>query len=92
MVRLEYSLSSSNSWPHGTNYPDLGGDAASLCFEFGKSWETHLPLVEFSYNNNYQTSIKAATLEALKPIYWAEVGESQLTGPGLIHETTEKII
>ncbi|KAD2804657.1 hypothetical protein E3N88_38034 [Mikania micrantha] len=33
--------------------------------DFGNSWETHLPLVEFSYNNSYHTSIKAAPFEAL---------------------------
>ncbi|GJT00465.1 hypothetical protein Tco_0821634 [Tanacetum coccineum] len=26
------------------------------------------------------------------PICWAEVGDSQLTGPEIIHETTEKIV
>ncbi|GJX88368.1 putative reverse transcriptase domain-containing protein [Tanacetum coccineum] len=66
--------------------------------DFGKSWDRHLPLVEFSYNNSYHTSIKAAPFEALYgckcrlPICWAEVGDSQLTGPEIIHETTEKII
>ncbi|GJQ91383.1 putative reverse transcriptase domain-containing protein [Tanacetum coccineum] len=33
--------------------------------DFGKGWERHLPLVEFSYNNNYHTNIKAAPFEAL---------------------------
>ncbi|GJU32576.1 putative reverse transcriptase domain-containing protein [Tanacetum coccineum] len=33
--------------------------------DFGKNWDRHLPLVEFSYNNSYQTSIKAASFEAL---------------------------
>ncbi|GJQ89064.1 putative reverse transcriptase domain-containing protein [Tanacetum coccineum] len=33
--------------------------------DFGKSWDRHLPLVEFSYNNSYHTSIKAAPFEAL---------------------------
>nr|GFC28945.1 putative reverse transcriptase domain-containing protein [Tanacetum cinerariifolium] len=57
-----------------------------------------LPLVEFSYNNSYQTSIKAAPFEALygrkcrSPVYWAEVGDAQLTGLEIIHETTEKIV
>ncbi|KAD4585465.1 hypothetical protein E3N88_23066 [Mikania micrantha] len=66
--------------------------------DFGNSWETHLPLVEFFYNNSYHTSIKAAPFEALygrkcrSPICWAEVGDSQLTGPELVHETTEKIV
>ncbi|GKC93547.1 putative reverse transcriptase domain-containing protein [Tanacetum coccineum] len=66
--------------------------------DFGKGWVRHLPLVEFSYNNNYHTSIKAAPFEALyrrkcrSPICWAEVGDAQLTGPEIVHETTEKII
>ncbi|GJR29474.1 putative reverse transcriptase domain-containing protein [Tanacetum coccineum] len=33
--------------------------------DFGKVWERHLPLVEFSYNNSYHASIKAAPFEAL---------------------------
>ncbi|GJW30646.1 putative reverse transcriptase domain-containing protein [Tanacetum coccineum] len=33
--------------------------------DFGKGWEIHLPLVEFSYNNSYHASIKAAPFEAL---------------------------
>ncbi|GJT96064.1 putative reverse transcriptase domain-containing protein [Tanacetum coccineum] len=66
--------------------------------DFGKGWDKYLPLVEFSYNNCYHTSIKAALFEALygrkcrSPICWAKVGDSQLTGPEIIHETTEKIV
>ncbi|CAH1440273.1 unnamed protein product [Lactuca virosa] len=47
--------------------------------DFGKAWDSHLPLVEFSYNNSYHTSIKAAPFEALhgqkcgSPLCWAEV-------------------
>ncbi|GJT30817.1 putative reverse transcriptase domain-containing protein [Tanacetum coccineum] len=65
---------------------------------FGNSWINHLPLVEFSYNNSYHTSIKAAPFEVLygqkcrSPVCWAEVGDAQLIGPDLIQETTEKII
>nr|GFA60542.1 hypothetical protein [Tanacetum cinerariifolium] len=33
--------------------------------DFGGSWDRHLPLVEFSYNNSYHASIKAAPFEAL---------------------------
>ncbi|GKF16311.1 putative reverse transcriptase domain-containing protein [Tanacetum coccineum] len=66
--------------------------------DFGKGWERHLPLVEFSYNNNYHASIKATPFEALygrkcrSPVCWAKVGDVQLTGPEIIHETTEKIV
>nr|GFA18729.1 putative reverse transcriptase domain-containing protein [Tanacetum cinerariifolium] len=50
--------------------------------EFGNGWERHLPLVEFSYNNTYHASIKAAPFEALygrkcqSPVCWAEVGDA----------------
>ncbi|GKC63872.1 putative reverse transcriptase domain-containing protein [Tanacetum coccineum] len=66
--------------------------------DFGKGWVNHFPLVEFSYNNSYHASIKAAPFEALygrkcrSPVCWAEVGEVQLTGPEIVQETTEKII
>ncbi|GJZ61345.1 putative reverse transcriptase domain-containing protein [Tanacetum coccineum] len=66
--------------------------------DFGKGWDKHLPLIEFSYNNSYHASIKAAPFEALygrkyrSPVCWAEVGDVQLTGPEIIHETTEKIV
>ncbi|GJV20866.1 putative reverse transcriptase domain-containing protein [Tanacetum coccineum] len=65
---------------------------------FGSSWDRHLPLVEFSYNNSYHASIKAAPFEALygrkcrSPVCWSEVGDSQLTGPELVRETTEMIV
>ncbi|GKB03206.1 putative reverse transcriptase domain-containing protein [Tanacetum coccineum] len=66
--------------------------------DFGKGWVNHLPLVEFSYNNSYHASIKAAPFEALygrkcrSPVCWAEVREVQLTGPEIVQETTEKIV
>ncbi|GJS25926.1 putative reverse transcriptase domain-containing protein [Tanacetum coccineum] len=66
--------------------------------DFGSSWDLHLPLVEFSYNNSYHASIKAAPYEALygrkcrSSVYWSEFGDSQLIGPELIRKTTEKIV
>ncbi|GJU41176.1 putative reverse transcriptase domain-containing protein [Tanacetum coccineum] len=66
--------------------------------DFGNGWVKHLPLVEFSYNNSYHASIKAAPFEALygrkcrSPVCWAEVGQVQLTGPELVQESTERII
>ncbi|GKF90186.1 putative reverse transcriptase domain, ribonuclease H-like domain, aspartic peptidase domain protein [Tanacetum coccineum] len=66
--------------------------------DFGKGWERHLPLVEFSYNNSYNANIKAAPFEALygrkcrSPVCWAKVGDVQLTKPEIINETTKKIM
>ncbi|GKB98281.1 putative reverse transcriptase domain-containing protein [Tanacetum coccineum] len=66
--------------------------------DFGSGWDKHLPLAEFSYNNSYHASIKAAPFEALygrkcrSPVCWSEVGDAQLTGPEMIHETTEMIV
>ncbi|GJS70240.1 putative reverse transcriptase domain-containing protein, partial [Tanacetum coccineum] len=65
--------------------------------DFGGSWDVHLPLVEFSYNNSYHSIVRCASFEALygrkcrSPILWAEVGDVQLIGPELVQETTEKI-
>nr|GFC61537.1 putative reverse transcriptase domain, ribonuclease H-like domain, aspartic peptidase domain protein [Tanacetum cinerariifolium] len=92
-----------------TSHPETNGqsertiqtleDMLHACvLDFGKGWDKHLPLVEFSYNNSYHTSIKAAPFEALygrkcrSPICWAEVGDRHLTSPEIIHEITEKIV
>ena len=61
------------------------------------SWEEHLPLVEFAYNNSYQASIQMAPYETLfgrpcrSPLCWTEVGESSITGPNRIRDTSEKV-
>ncbi|GJW73912.1 putative reverse transcriptase domain-containing protein, partial [Tanacetum coccineum] len=61
------------------------------------SWDVYLPLVEFSYNNSYHSSVRCAPFEALygrkcrSSIMWAEVEEGQLIGPELVQETSEKI-
>ncbi|CAN4090624.1 unnamed protein product [Withania somnifera] len=50
--------------------------------DFKGSWDDHLPLIEFAYNNSYHSSIKMAPYEALygrkcrSPIGWFEVGET----------------
>ncbi|GJW42142.1 putative reverse transcriptase domain-containing protein [Tanacetum coccineum] len=70
----------------------------ACAIDFGGNWDTHLPLVEFLYNNSYHSSVKCAPFEALygmkcrTPIAWAEVGESKLFGSEIIQETTDKIV
>ena len=61
------------------------------------SWDEHLPLVAFAYNNNYQACIQMASYEALygrpcrPPVCWTEVRESSTTGPELIRVTFKKV-
>ncbi|GJY54535.1 putative reverse transcriptase domain-containing protein [Tanacetum coccineum] len=50
--------------------------------DFSGSWNVHLPLAEFSYNNSYHSS----------PVLWAEIGESSLIGLELVQETTDKVV
>ncbi|KAM2075136.1 hypothetical protein ACFX1T_038066 [Malus domestica] len=65
--------------------------------DFKGNWCDYLPLVEFSYNNSYQSSIGMAPFEALygrpcrSPLCWAEAEDFSLLGPELIQETNEKI-
>ncbi|GKD65575.1 putative reverse transcriptase domain-containing protein [Tanacetum coccineum] len=64
--------------------------------DFGSSWDRHLPLVEFSYNNSYHASIKAAPFEALyerkcrSPVCWNEVLRDSQTKLGPINCETRR--
>ena len=70
----------------------------ACALDFESSWETHLPLIEFAYNNKYHSSIRMAPFEALhgRPYrsltYWAKVVDAQLFGLEMVRETNEKII
>ncbi|GKE45167.1 putative reverse transcriptase domain-containing protein [Tanacetum coccineum] len=66
--------------------------------DFGGSWDAHLLLAEFSYNNSYHTSIRCSSFEALygrkcrSPVLWAEIGEGGLIRPELVQEITDKVV
>jgi len=73
-------------------------DLLKACaLEFSGNWEEHLSLVEFTYNNSYQTTIGMAPFEALygrkcrMPLCWEEVGDIKLYGAELVQITTEKV-
>ena len=61
------------------------------------SWEDHLPLVEFAYNNSYHASIRMSPFEALygrkcrSPLCWDAVGERSILGPDWVQQTSERV-
>ena len=62
--------------------------------DFGGSWDTYLPLAEFSYNNSYHASIDRAPFEMLygrryrTPICWDEVGHRVMGSTKVVLKTT----
>ncbi|KAJ9541992.1 hypothetical protein OSB04_028498 [Centaurea solstitialis] len=65
--------------------------------DFGGSWDTYLPLAEFSYNNSYHASIGMPPYEMLygrrcrTPVCWGEVGQRELGSTEIVQKTTESI-
>ena len=69
----------------------------SCVIDYEGSWDQHIPLVEFMYNNSFQSSIGMTPYEALygrkcrTPLCWTELSEKKVIGPDLIQETEEKV-
>ncbi|KAD3067208.1 hypothetical protein E3N88_35088 [Mikania micrantha] len=65
--------------------------------DFGGSWDDHLPLVEFSYNNSYHSSIGMPPYEALygrrcrTPVCWSEVGQKEMGNKAAVMDMAEKL-
>ncbi|KAK9017532.1 hypothetical protein V6N11_080011 [Hibiscus sabdariffa] len=69
----------------------------ACAIDFGKNWERSIPLVEFAYNNSYQSLIQMDPFEALygrrcrTPLCWSELGESKVLGPQMIQDTEKQV-
>ena len=65
--------------------------------DFLGSWDRYIPLMEFAYNNSYQTSIIMAPYEALygrkcrTPVCWTDLNEYKVIGLDIVKETEEKV-
>ena len=65
--------------------------------DFEGSWEQHLSLIEFAYNNSYQSTIQMAPYEVLygrkcrSPVGWFEVGDHPLLGPNMVQDAVKKV-
>ena len=69
----------------------------SCVIDYEGSWDRHIPLVEFMYNNSFQSSIGMAPYEALfgrkfkTPFCWTKLSEKKIISSDLIQETEEKV-
>ena len=69
----------------------------SCAIDYEGSWDRHISLAEFVYNNSFQSSIGMAPYEALygrkcrTPLCWTELSERKVIGPDMIQETEEKV-
>ena len=65
--------------------------------DFPGSWDRYISIMEFSYNNKYQSSICMVPYEALDgrkcrtPVCWIELNEHKVIGPDLVKEIEEKV-
>ena len=77
--------------------PTLEDMLRACALDFKGSWDDHLQLIEFAYNNSFHSSIGMAPFEALygrkcrSPIGWFEVGEVAISGPNSLFEAMEKV-
>jgi hypothetical protein len=69
----------------------------ACALQYGRSWDKSLPYEEFSYNNNYQESLKMAPFEMLygqrcqTPLFWNETGEWKVFGPDILQEAEKQV-
>ena len=62
-----------------------------------RKWEEYLPLVEFTYNNSYQESLRMSPFEALygqsgnTPISWSDPVIRVLIGPNMLADMEQEI-
>jgi hypothetical protein len=95
--RTKFSISFANQWANQTSKSDFGRYVRACALAYSIKWDECLPLVEFSYNNSYQESIKMTPFEALygrrcrTPLNWPEPGEKYFFGPNLVKEAEEKV-
>ena len=65
--------------------------------EFSGSWDRYIPLIEFAYNNSFQSSIGMAPYEALygwkcrTPMCLTELNEHKVIGLDIVKDTEEKV-
>jgi hypothetical protein len=68
----------------------------ACALQYGKGWDMSLSYVEFSYNNNYQESLKMAPFEMYDHrcqtlLFWTKAGEQKVFGPDILQEPEKQV-
>jgi hypothetical protein len=69
----------------------------ACALRYGRSWDKSLPYAEFSYNNNYQESLKMTPFEILYGrrcqtlLFWSETGERKVFRPDILQEDKKQV-
>jgi hypothetical protein len=69
----------------------------ACALQYGRSWDKSLPYAEYSYNNNYQESLKMKPFEMLDgrrcqtPLFWSETRERNVFGPNILQEAEKQV-
>jgi hypothetical protein len=69
----------------------------TCALQYGRSWDKSLPYAEFSYNNNYQESLKMTLFEMLYGrrcwtlLFWSETGERKVFVPNILQEAKKQV-
>ena len=65
--------------------------------DFPGSWDRYIPLMEYAYNNSYQSSIGMAPYEALYgrkcriPVCWTDLSEHKVISPDIVKKTKKSL-
>jgi hypothetical protein len=68
----------------------------ACALQYGRSWDKCLSYAEFSYNNNYQESLKMAPFKMLygrrcrTTLFWSETGEQKVFGPDILQDAEKQ--
>ena len=96
-MKLSTAFHPQTDWQAKCTVHKLKDMLRACVIDFKGSWDDHLPLMEFSYNNSYHSSIGMTPFEALygrrcrSLVGWFEVGESSILDPEIIYEALEKV-
>ena len=96
-MKLSTAFHPQTDWQAKHTVHKLKDMLRACVIDFKGSWDDHLPLIQFSYNNSYHSSIRMEPFEALygrrcrTQVGWFEVVEQSILSLEIIHEALDKV-